>query len=76
MILNGLLPKKNENIRGNSDFRKLCSLLKRHPFKKFGGIQSVEGFIFAGYYHIKLDSVSQELRAILCLAGKDKYTYL
>jgi hypothetical protein len=63
------ISKKNGTIRVVSDFRKLNSLLKRHPFAipKIGDmIRSMEGFTFAtaldvnmGYYHIKLDADAQ-----------------
>jgi hypothetical protein len=56
------IAKKNGTIRVVSDFRKLNSLLQRHPFPipKIGDmIRSMEGFTFAtalnrnmGYYHI------------------------
>jgi hypothetical protein len=63
ILLNGhpqpllFLRKKNGAIRVVSDFRKLNSLLKHHPFPipKIGDmIRSLEGFTFAtalGYYH-------------------------
>jgi hypothetical protein len=44
------IAKKNGTIRVVSDFRKLNSLLKRHPFPipKIGDmIRSMEGFTFA-----------------------------
>jgi hypothetical protein len=60
------IAKKNETIRVVSDFRKLNSLLQRHPFPipKIGDmIRSMEGFTFATaldlsvvYYYIKLDA--------------------
>jgi hypothetical protein len=62
-------PKKNGTIRVVSDFRKLNSLLKHHPFPipKIGDmIRSMEGYTFdiaqdlnMGYYHIKLDADAQ-----------------
>jgi hypothetical protein len=67
--------KKNGTIRVVSDFRKLNSLLQRHPFQipKIGDmIRSMEGFTFAtaldlnmGYYHIKLDTNAQKLCTII-----------
>jgi hypothetical protein len=69
------ISKKNGTIRVVSDFRKLNSLLKRHPFPipKIGDIiRSMEGFTFAtsldlnmGYYHIKLDADAQRLCTII-----------
>ena len=73
-------------IRVVSDFRKLNSLLKRHPFPipKIGDmIHSMEGFTFAtaldlnmGYYHIKLDADAQRLCTIVFTWGKYKYKCL
>ena len=69
------IAKKNGTIRLVSDFRKLNSLLKCHPFPipKIGDmIRSMEGFTFAtaldlnmGYYHIKLDADAQRLCTIV-----------
>ena len=80
------IPKKNGTIRVVSDFRKLNSLLKRHPFPipKIGDmIRSMEGFTFAtaldlnmGYYHIKLDADAQRLCTIIFPWGKYKYKRL
>jgi hypothetical protein len=73
------IAKKNRTIRVVSDFRKLNSLLKRHPFPipKIGDmIRSMEGFTFAtaldlnmGYYHIKLDTDAQKLCTIIFPGG-------
>jgi hypothetical protein len=80
VLLNGhpqhlVFPKRNGNIRVVSDFRKLSSLLKRHPFPipMIGDmIRSMEGFTFAtaldlnmGYYHIKPDADAQRLCTII-----------
>jgi hypothetical protein len=80
------ISKKNGTIRVVSDFRKLNSLLKRHPFPipKIGDmIRSMEGFTFAtaldlnmGYYHIKLDADAQKLCTIIFPWGKYKYKRL
>ena len=80
------IAKKNGTIRVVSDFRKLNSLLKRHPFPipKIGDmIRSMEGFTFAtaldlnmGYYHIKLDADAQRLCTIVFPWGKYKYKRL
>jgi len=80
------IPKKNGTIRVVSDFRKLNSFLKRHPFPipKIGDmIRSMEGFTFAsaldlnmGYYHIKLDADAQKLCTIIFPWGKYKYKRL
>ena len=76
----------NGTIRLISDFRKLNSSLKRHPFPipKIGDmIRSMEGFTFAtaldlnmGYYHIKLDADAQRLCTIIFPWGKYKYKRL
>jgi Reverse transcriptase (RNA-dependent DNA polymerase) len=80
------IAKKNGTIRVVSDFRKLNSLLQRHPFPipKLGDmIRSMEGFTFAtaldlnmGYYHIKLDADAQKLCTIIFPWGKYKYKCL
>jgi Reverse transcriptase (RNA-dependent DNA polymerase) len=80
------IAKKNGTIRVVSDFRKLNSLLQRHPFPipKIGDmIRSMEGFTFAtaldlnmGYYHIKLDADAQKLCTIIFPWGKYKYKRL
>ncbi len=80
------IAKKNGTIRVVSDFRKLNSLLKRHPFPipKIGDmIRSMEGFTYAtaldlnmGYYHIKLDDDAQKLCTIIFPWGKYKYKRL
>jgi hypothetical protein len=80
------IPQKNGTIRVVSDFRKLNSLLKRHPFPipKIGDmIRSMEGFTFAtaldlnmGYYRIKLDADAQRLCTIIFPWGKYKYKRL
>ena len=80
------IAKKNGTIRVVSDFRKLNSLLQRHPFPipKIGDmIRSMEGFTFAtaldlnmGYYHIKLDTDAQKLCTIIFPWGKYKYKRL
>ena len=72
--------KKNGTIRVVSDFRKLNSLLNRHPLQipKIGDmIRFMEGFTFAttldlnmGYYHIKLDADAQKLCTIIFPWGK------
>jgi Reverse transcriptase (RNA-dependent DNA polymerase) len=92
MLLNGhtlpilAISKKNGTIRVVSDFRKLNSLLKPHPFPipNIGDIiRSMEGFTFAtsldlnvGYYHIKLDPDAQRLCTIIFPWGKYKYKRL
>ena len=80
------IAKKNGTIRVVSDFRKLNSCLKRHPFPipKIGDmIRSMEGFTYAtaldlnmGYYHIKLDADAQKLCTIIFPWGKYKYKRL
>jgi transposase InsO family protein len=80
------IAKKNGTIRVVSDFRKLNSLLQRHPFPipKIGDmIRTMEGFTFAtaldlnmGYYHIKLDADAQKLCTIIFPWGKYKYKRL
>jgi hypothetical protein len=75
------IAKENGTIRVVSDFRKLNSLLKHHPFPipKIGDvIRSMEGFTFAtaldlsmanSYYHIKLD-VDAQIFALLYFLGE------
>jgi hypothetical protein len=75
--------KKNGTIRAVSDFGKLNSCLKRHPFpipKIRDMIRSMEGFTYAtaldlnmGYYHIKLDADAQKLCTIIFPWGEYKY---
>jgi hypothetical protein len=82
------IAKKNGTIRVVSDFRKLNSLLKHHPFPvpKIGDmIRFMEGFAFAtaldfnmanSYYHIKLDADAQKLCTNVFPWGKYKYKCL
>jgi Reverse transcriptase (RNA-dependent DNA polymerase) len=79
------IAKKNGTISVVSDFRKLNSLLQRHPFPipKIGHmIKYMEGFTFTfataldlnmGYYHINLDADAQKLCTIIFPWGKYKY---
>jgi hypothetical protein len=72
--------KKNGPLAVVSDFRKLNSLLQRHPFSipRIGDIiRSMEGFTFTmaldinmGYYHIKLDPDAQRSCTIIFPWGK------
>jgi hypothetical protein len=80
------ISKKNGTIRAVSDFRKLNSLHKRHPFPmpKIGDIIiSMEGFTFAtsldlnmSYYHTKLNADAQRLCTIIFPWGKYIYKRL
>jgi Reverse transcriptase (RNA-dependent DNA polymerase) len=80
------ITKKNGTIRDISNFKKLNSLLQRHPFPipKIGDmIRSMEGFTFAtaldlnmGYYHIKFDTDAQKLCTIIFLWEKYMYKRL
>jgi Reverse transcriptase (RNA-dependent DNA polymerase) len=79
------ISKKNGTIRVFSDFRKLNSLLNRHPFSipKIGDmIRSMEVTfataldLYMGYYHIKLDADAQKLSTIIFPWGKYKHKRL
>jgi Reverse transcriptase (RNA-dependent DNA polymerase) len=82
------IAKKNGTIRVVSDFRKLNSLFKLHPFPipKIGDmIHSMEGFTIAtaldlntdnSYYHIKPDADAQKLCTTIFACVKYKYKRL
>ena len=79
-------PKKTGDVRVLTDFRQLNKNLKRKPFplpKIADLLQKLQGFQYAtaidlsmGYYHIPLDSHSQQLCTTILPWGKYQYLRL